>query len=87
MKTLSLELDGVRCRVVDVDPSDGRAILRRKIMDELAADEDALQIGLPGDRRLTVAPRFLASEGAHASEHAGFVVGFPAHRWRARHHR
>ncbi len=63
VKTLSLELDGVRCRVVDVDPSDGRAILRRKIMDELAADEDALQIGLPGDRRLTVTPRFLASEG------------------------
>jgi acyl transferase domain-containing protein/NAD(P)H-dependent flavin oxidoreductase YrpB (nitropropane dioxygenase family)/short-subunit dehydrogenase len=63
VKTLSLELDGVRCRVVDVDPSDGRAILRRKIMDELAADENALQIGLPGDRRLTVAPRFLASEG------------------------
>ncbi len=63
VKTLALELDGVRCRVVDVDPSDGRAILRRKIMDELAADEDTLQIGLPGDRRLTVAPRFLTSEG------------------------
>jgi len=63
VKTLALELDGVRCRVVDVDPSDGRAILRRKIMDELAADEDALQIGLPGDRRLTVAPRFLSTEG------------------------
>jgi len=63
VKTLSLELDGVRCRVVDVDQSDGRAILRRKIMDELAADEDTLQIGLPGDRRLTVASRFLTSEG------------------------
>ena len=62
VKTLALELDGVRCRVVDVDPSDGRAILRRKIMDELAVDEDALQIGLPGDRRLAVAPRFLSSE-------------------------
>jgi NAD(P)-dependent dehydrogenase (short-subunit alcohol dehydrogenase family) len=32
-------------------------------MDELAADEDTLQIGLPGDRRLTVTPRFLASVG------------------------
>jgi acyl transferase domain-containing protein/NAD(P)H-dependent flavin oxidoreductase YrpB (nitropropane dioxygenase family)/NAD(P)-dependent dehydrogenase (short-subunit alcohol dehydrogenase family)/acyl carrier protein len=62
VKTLSLELDSARCRVVDVDTADGRAILRRKIMDELAADEDALQIGLPGDRRLTVASRFLASE-------------------------
>jgi NAD(P)-dependent dehydrogenase (short-subunit alcohol dehydrogenase family) len=62
VKTLALELDSVRCRVVDVDPADGRAILRRKIMDELAADEDALQIGLPGDRRLTVTPRFLAAE-------------------------
>jgi NAD(P)-dependent dehydrogenase (short-subunit alcohol dehydrogenase family)/acyl carrier protein len=62
VKTLALELDNVRCRVVDVDSADGRAILRRKIMDELAADEDALQIGLPGDRRLTVAPRFLATE-------------------------
>ena len=63
VKTLSLELDNVRCRVVDVDTADGRAILRRKIMDELAADEDALQIGLPGDRRLTVAPRFLGNQG------------------------
>jgi acyl transferase domain-containing protein/NAD(P)H-dependent flavin oxidoreductase YrpB (nitropropane dioxygenase family)/NAD(P)-dependent dehydrogenase (short-subunit alcohol dehydrogenase family) len=63
VKTLSLELDGVRCRVVDVDTCDGRAILRRKIMDELASDEDTLQIGLPGDRRLTVTPRFLGSEG------------------------
>jgi acyl transferase domain-containing protein/NAD(P)H-dependent flavin oxidoreductase YrpB (nitropropane dioxygenase family)/NAD(P)-dependent dehydrogenase (short-subunit alcohol dehydrogenase family) len=68
VKTLALELDGVRCRVVDVDPSDGRAILRRKIMDELAVDEDALQIGLPGDRRLAVAPRFLSSE-ARAQVH------------------
>jgi acyl transferase domain-containing protein/NAD(P)H-dependent flavin oxidoreductase YrpB (nitropropane dioxygenase family)/NAD(P)-dependent dehydrogenase (short-subunit alcohol dehydrogenase family) len=63
VKTLALELDGVRCRVLDVDTADGRAILRRKIMDELAADEDALQIGLPGDRRLTVAPQFLTTEG------------------------
>ncbi len=62
VKTLALELDNVRCRVVDVDPSDGRAILRRKIMDELAVVEDTLQIGLPGDRRLAVAPRFLSSE-------------------------
>jgi acyl transferase domain-containing protein/NAD(P)H-dependent flavin oxidoreductase YrpB (nitropropane dioxygenase family)/NADP-dependent 3-hydroxy acid dehydrogenase YdfG len=62
VKTLALELDSVRCRVVDVDPSDGRAILHRKITDELVADEDALQIGLPGDRRLTVTPRFLSAE-------------------------
>jgi len=62
VKTLALELDNVRCRVLDVDSADGRAILRRKIMDELAADEDALQIGLPGDRRLTVTPRFLSAE-------------------------
>jgi NAD(P)-dependent dehydrogenase (short-subunit alcohol dehydrogenase family)/acyl carrier protein len=63
VKTLALELDTVRCRVVDVDSADGRAILRRKIMDELAAEDDALQIGLPGDRRLTVAPQFLATDG------------------------
>ena len=62
VKTLALELDTVRCRVLDVDPSDGRAILRRKIMDELATNEDALQIGLPGDRRLTVAPRLLGPD-------------------------
>jgi NAD(P)-dependent dehydrogenase (short-subunit alcohol dehydrogenase family)/acyl carrier protein len=62
VKTLALELDSVRCRVLDVDSTDGRAILRRKIMDELAADEDTLQIGLPGDRRLTVATRFHAVE-------------------------
>ena len=62
VKTLSLELDDVRCRVLDVDPSDGRAILRRKIAEELSTNEDALQIGLPGDQRLTVALQSLRDE-------------------------
>jgi len=59
IKTVALELDNVRCRVVDIDLADGRAILRRKIVDELTSDDDTLQIGCPGDRRLTVLPRFL----------------------------
>ncbi len=57
VKTLSLEFNDVLCKVVDIDPSDPVAILRQKLIEELACREDVLQIGLPGDRRLTVVPR------------------------------
>jgi len=56
VKTLALEFDDVLCKVIDVDSSDPVAILRQKLAEELAAFEDVLQVGLPGDRRLTVAP-------------------------------
>ncbi len=57
VKTLSLEFPEVLCKVVDVDPADPVAILRQKLAEELSCPESALQIGLPGDRRLTVVPR------------------------------
>ncbi len=57
VKTLSLEFNDVLCKVVDVDPSDPVAILRQKLVEELACRGESLQIGLPGDRRLTVVPR------------------------------
>jgi NAD(P)-dependent dehydrogenase (short-subunit alcohol dehydrogenase family) len=57
VKTLSLEFNEVLCKVVDVDPADPVAILRQKLAEELACPEPVLQIGLPGDRRLTVVPR------------------------------
>ena len=56
VKTLALEFDEVLCKVIDVDPSDPVAILRQKLAEELAAFEDVLQVGLPGDLRLSVAP-------------------------------
>src|SRR5579885_3441426 len=56
-KTVALELEGPRTKVVDLDASDPLPILRQKLIDELAADDDTLQVGLPGDRRLTVAPQ------------------------------
>jgi NAD(P)-dependent dehydrogenase (short-subunit alcohol dehydrogenase family) len=57
IKTLSLEFTGVLSKVVDLDPFDPVPILRQKLIDELASDDDTLQAGLPGDRRLTVMPQ------------------------------
>ncbi len=57
VKTLSLEFNDVLCKVVDIDPSDPVSILHRKLAEELSCRDEVLQIGLPGDRRLTVAPR------------------------------
>ncbi len=57
VKTLALEFGGVLCKVVDIDPSDPVAILRQKLIDELTSRDETLQVGLPGDRRLTVIPQ------------------------------
>jgi NAD(P)-dependent dehydrogenase (short-subunit alcohol dehydrogenase family)/acyl carrier protein len=56
-KTLALEFTDVRCKVVDLDATDPIVILQKKIIDELTAADDTLQVGLPGDRRLTVTPQ------------------------------
>jgi acyl transferase domain-containing protein/NAD(P)-dependent dehydrogenase (short-subunit alcohol dehydrogenase family)/acyl carrier protein len=56
-KTLALEFTGVLCKVVDLDPTDPNPILRQKLIDELTSLDDTLQVGLPGDRRLTVVPQ------------------------------
>jgi NAD(P)-dependent dehydrogenase (short-subunit alcohol dehydrogenase family) len=67
VKTLALEFTGVRSKVIDLDPSDPLAILQEKLIGELALDDNVLQVGLPGDRRLGVMPRHapLHAESAH----------------------
>ena len=62
-KTLALEFTGVLCKVVDLDPTDPTAILRQKLVDELTSNDDTLQVGLPGDRRLTVMPQIAPLDG------------------------
>jgi NAD(P)-dependent dehydrogenase (short-subunit alcohol dehydrogenase family)/acyl carrier protein len=62
-KTLALEFDGVRCKVVDLDATDPVLILRQKLIDELTSPDDTLQVGLPGDRRLTVVPQIAPVDG------------------------
>ena len=56
VKTAATELEGVRCVVIDLDVSDPLPILARKLTEEIAASGGPLQVGLPGDRRLTVRP-------------------------------
>jgi NAD(P)-dependent dehydrogenase (short-subunit alcohol dehydrogenase family)/acyl carrier protein len=53
-KALALEFTGVLCKVVDVDATDPVRILQKKLIEELTSPDDTLQVGLPGDRRLTV---------------------------------
>ena len=52
LKTAALEVSEARTKIVDLDASDPIAVLHQKIMDELTSDDDALQVGLPGDHRL-----------------------------------
>ena len=62
-KTLALEFSGVLCKVVDLDATDPVVILRQKLLDELTSPDDTLQVGLPGDRRLTVVPQVAPVDG------------------------
>ena len=62
-KTLALEFTGVLCKVVDLDPTDPNPILRQKLIDELTSPDETLQVGLPGDRRLTVVPQIAPLDG------------------------
>jgi NAD(P)-dependent dehydrogenase (short-subunit alcohol dehydrogenase family)/acyl carrier protein len=68
VKTLALEFEDVACKVVDVDPTDSSAILHAKLLNELTAQDDTLQVGLPGDQRLSVKPQLLAKGCGPASE-------------------
>jgi NAD(P)-dependent dehydrogenase (short-subunit alcohol dehydrogenase family)/acyl carrier protein len=63
VKTLALEFNGVQCKVIDIDPTDPQVILRRKIADEIASGDETLQVGLPGDRRLTALPEHAPVNG------------------------
>jgi acyl transferase domain-containing protein len=62
-KTLALELSGVLCKVVDLDATDPIVILQKKLLEELTSPDDTLQVGLPGDRRLTVMPQVAPVDG------------------------
>jgi len=62
-KTLALELTGVLCKVVDLDATDPILILQQKLIDELTSPDETLQVGLPGDRRLTVVPQIAPVSG------------------------
>jgi len=62
-KTLALEFNGVLCKVVDLDATDPNPILRQKLIDELTSPDETLQVGLPGDRRLTVMPQIAPLDG------------------------
>jgi NAD(P)-dependent dehydrogenase (short-subunit alcohol dehydrogenase family)/acyl carrier protein len=61
VKTVAMELADVRCSVIDVDPGDPAVVLVAKVLEELRSADRYVQIGRPGDRRLTVVPQVLAS--------------------------
>jgi acyl transferase domain-containing protein/NAD(P)-dependent dehydrogenase (short-subunit alcohol dehydrogenase family)/acyl carrier protein len=56
-KTLALEFTDVLFKVVDLDASDPVVILQKKLIEELTSPDETLQVGLPGDWRLTVVPQ------------------------------
>jgi NAD(P)-dependent dehydrogenase (short-subunit alcohol dehydrogenase family)/acyl carrier protein len=56
-KALALEFTDVLCKVVDLDATDPVVILQKKLTEELTSPDETLQVGLPGDRRLTVVPQ------------------------------
>jgi NAD(P)-dependent dehydrogenase (short-subunit alcohol dehydrogenase family) len=62
-KTLALEFTGVLCKVVDLDATDPIVILQKKLLEELTSPDETLQVGLPGDRRLTVMPQVAPVDG------------------------
>ena len=71
---------------MDLDPTDPNPILRQKLIDELTSPDDTLQVGLPGDRRLTVMPQIAPLDSPnHPPDPAR--VGLPGHRRRARRNR
>ena len=55
VKTLAVECSDVVCRVIDVDATEPAAILNQKLFDEFTSLDNTLQVGRPGDRRLTPA--------------------------------
>jgi acyl transferase domain-containing protein/NAD(P)H-dependent flavin oxidoreductase YrpB (nitropropane dioxygenase family)/NAD(P)-dependent dehydrogenase (short-subunit alcohol dehydrogenase family) len=52
-KTVALEFPDARCKIIDLDLSDPAGVLKEKLLEELSSTDDTLQVGLPGDRRLT----------------------------------
>jgi NAD(P)-dependent dehydrogenase (short-subunit alcohol dehydrogenase family) len=50
-----LEIPEARCGIIDLDITDPTMILREKLLEELGSGDSILEVGLPGDRRLTPA--------------------------------
>jgi len=74
-KTLALEFTGVQCKVVDLDATDPVVILQKKLIEELTSPDETLQVGLPGDQRLTVVPQFEpAGEPAREIQHDWVIL-------------
>jgi NAD(P)-dependent dehydrogenase (short-subunit alcohol dehydrogenase family)/acyl carrier protein len=54
-RTVALEIPEARCRIIDLDITDPAMILREKLLEELGSGDSILEVGLPGDQRLTPA--------------------------------
>ena len=69
-RTATMEIPEARFKIVDLDMTDPTMILREKLLDELGSRDTTLEIGLPGDRRLTPAIQL-----APVSERRRHVIG------------
>src|SRR5262249_1691648 len=69
VRTAALELRGVRCLTVDLDPAAPASVQSARLFDELLASGEETEVGYVGDRRITLAPRHvpLAVAGAAAA--------------------
>ncbi|NWG32617.1 MAG: SDR family NAD(P)-dependent oxidoreductase, partial [Rhodocyclaceae bacterium] len=56
LKTLSLELPEVVCKAIDVEGRQPAPALAEKLLAELTSEDETLEVGLAGDRRITLAP-------------------------------
>jgi NAD(P)-dependent dehydrogenase (short-subunit alcohol dehydrogenase family) len=67
-RTATMEISEARFRIIDLDMTDPTMILREKLLDELGSRDTPLEIGLPGDRRLTPAIQLapISEERRHA---------------------
>ena len=57
VKTLALEWPAVRARVVDLDPSEEPRLAAERLLSELAADCDQVEVGYRDGRRVTLSAR------------------------------
>jgi acyl transferase domain-containing protein/NAD(P)-dependent dehydrogenase (short-subunit alcohol dehydrogenase family)/acyl carrier protein len=57
LKTFSLEVPEIVCKAIDVDGSQPSPALAEKLMAEVSSDDETLEVGYAGDRRITLVPR------------------------------
>ncbi len=75
-KALAMEFTDVVCRVIDLDSTDPEVILQKKLIEEITSPDETLQVGLPGDRRLTVVPQAepVNTHGAREIQHDWVIL-------------